>query len=104
MATAEKKARPARAIRPKIKAARLDIRTSEQVKNLLAQAAELRDRSVTDFVLESAAAAARLVIEEESRLAIPLRQWKAFNEALEARPKRIPRLSRLFKEKSFFER
>lgn len=87
-----------------VKEARLDIRTSSEQKELLTRAAQLRQRSVSDFVLESAATEARRVVEEESRLVIPNDDWQVFCEALDASPKCIPQLQRLLKRKSAFER
>lgn len=88
----------------KVKETRLDIRASTEQKELLARAAQLQHRSLSDFVLEVSAQEARRVVEEESRLVIPNDDWKVFCDALDTPPKRIPRLQKLLKEKSVFER
>jgi len=86
------------------KGTRLDIRATDEQKELLVEAAELRHKSLSEFVLECAALEAKRVIEDESRLTIPLEQWKAFNQALDAEPREIPRLKKLLTEKSILER
>ena len=84
------------------RASRLHIRASEDQKAFIKLAANLQDRSVSDFVLEAATKAARGILDEESRLTVPVAQWKAFNEALDAEPRDIPKLQQLAREKSGF--
>lgn len=62
------------------------------------RAAEASQKSLTEFVLESAAIAAERVLADRREFSLDSAAWKAFEEAL-ARPAVIkPRLSALISE------
>ena len=61
---------------------RLEVRVTAQLKSLVAQAAAVQGRTVTDFVLASVQDAARRTIEEQQRLDLSLRDREAFVDAL----------------------
>ena len=89
-------ARPART-------AKLDLRLSPEAKQTLQAAASAVRRSVSDFVLESALVRAEETLADRTRFGLDADQWKAFLEALDAPPRDLPRLERLFREPSVFE-
>ena len=78
--------------------ARMEFRTTRQVKERIELAASLQGVSVSDFVLSNAARAAQEVIERERRIQLGEEASLRVAEAL-ARPARaIPELVELFRE------
>jgi uncharacterized protein (DUF1778 family) len=88
---------------PRTKTERLDIRITPEARRLLQQAAKERHTTISQFVLESALHSASTVLAERSRLSLNAEQWKAFMEALDAPPRRHPRLERLLNEPSILD-
>jgi uncharacterized protein (DUF1778 family) len=82
---------------------KLDIRLSREAKARLNAAAEVRHQSVSQFVLESALGRANETLAERQRFTLDAEQWLAFMTALDAPPRPLPRLERLFQEASPFE-
>ena len=83
--------------------AKLDLRLSPEAKQKLQTAAESAGRTVSEFVLESALVRDE-TLADRTRFGLDAERWKAFMEVLDAPPREIPRLSRLLKEPSVFER
>src|SRR5436190_21376505 len=67
---------------PKSKAYRFDARLNEEQKVLIQKAADLEGRTMTDFVLHSAEAAAERTIEERAMLILCARETEAFADAI----------------------
>ena len=67
---------------PKSKAYRFDARLNEEQKVLLQKAADLQGRTMTDFVLHSAEAAAERTIEERAMLILSARETEVFVDAI----------------------
>ena len=86
-----------------IRTAKLDLRLSPEAKRKLQAAALASERSVSEFVLESALVRAEETLADRTRFGLDADQWKAFLEALDAPPRNLPRLSRLFQEPGVFE-
>lgn len=80
------------------KETRLSIRATESEKAILAQAARARHTNVSQFVLQASLEAANTVLMEQSEFRLTPDQWEAFCERLDAPPKVIPELQRLFSE------
>jgi len=85
------------------KSGRLDIRISAHARQILQEAAKERHTSISQFVLESALHSANAVLAERSRLRLDADRWTAFMEALDAPPRRHPRLERLLNEPSILD-
>jgi uncharacterized protein (DUF1778 family) len=83
--------------------AKLDLRLTPEAKEMLQAAASAARRSVSEFVLESALVRAEETLADRTRFGLDADRWKAFLEALDAEPRELPRLERLFHEKSVFE-
>jgi uncharacterized protein (DUF1778 family) len=66
----------------KAKAYRFDARLNEEQKILIQKAADLEGRSMTDFVLHSAEAAAERTIEQRAMLILSARETEAFVDAV----------------------
>jgi len=83
---------------------KLDLRLSADAKRVLQSAASAAQRSVSEFVLESALARAAETLPDRQRFGLSAEAWAAFHKALDAAPKAKPRLKKLLAEKSVFER
>lgn len=75
------------------KRARLDLRLDAEQKRLFEAAAGASDRTMTEFVLQSAEAAARSVLADRTRFVLEPGQWAAFAAAIDAEPRVLPRLA-----------
>lgn len=80
------------------KETRLSIRASEQDKQVLAQAAQVRHTNVSQFVLQASLDAAHTVLADQTEFRLPPEQWQAFCERLDEPAKLIPALRDLFSE------
>jgi len=81
---------------------RFDARLNEDQKLLIQRAADLEGRTMTDFVLHSAQAAAERTIENRAMLVLTARETKAFADAIlnPARPGSVlRRAAREYREK-----
>jgi len=82
---------------------KLDLRLSAEAKRTLQQAAADAGRSVSDFVLESALARAAESLPDRKYFGLDAERWAAFQDALDAPPRPLPRLGELFRTPSIFE-
>jgi uncharacterized protein (DUF1778 family) len=69
-------------INPKVKAFRFDARLNEEQKILIQRAADFEGRTMTDFVLHSAEAAAQKAIAERALLILSARETETFVNAI----------------------
>lgn len=82
---------------------KLDLRLTPDAKRALQQAAAAAQRSVSDFVLESALARAAETLPDRQRFGLTNEAWAAFHAALDAPPQAKPRLAKLLTEKGAFD-
>jgi uncharacterized protein (DUF1778 family) len=90
-------------VRKKPKAERIDLRVSAPAKALPQRAAAARQKSVSEFVLDSAQTAAVETLADRREFLLDNKRWAAFLEALDAPSKKKPRLEKLLKTPSVFE-
>ena len=83
---------------------KLDLRLTPSAKRKLQLAASAAQRSVSEFVLESALARAEETLPDRRWFGLDAKKWAQFQAALEARPRATPRLKKLLREPSVFER
>jgi uncharacterized protein (DUF1778 family) len=83
--------------------AKLDLRLTRKAKSTLRAAASASNRSLSDFVLESALARANEALADRREFTLNPAQWKKFLAALDAPPRPLPRLRHLLKSPSFFD-
>ena len=88
---------------PSTRSEKLDLRLTLAAKQMLYKAAAVAQRSVSDFVLESALARAEETLADRRHFGLDAEQWEAFMAALDAPPRQLPRVKRLFSEPSIFE-
>jgi uncharacterized protein (DUF1778 family) len=77
---------------------KLDLRLTAEHKRMLAAAAAAERRSLSEFVLESALDRAAAALADRQRFGLDAERWAAFQEALDAPPRDMPRLRRLLAE------
>lgn len=83
---------------------KLDLRLTPSAKRTLQIAAQAAHRSVSEFVLESALARAEETLPDRQRFGLSAEKWAAFKTALDAPPRPAPRLAKLLRETSVFEK
>jgi uncharacterized protein (DUF1778 family) len=83
--------------------AKLDLRLTRKAKSTLRAAANASNRSLSDFVLESALSRASEALADRREFTLNPAQWRKFLAALDAAPRPLPRLRRLLKAPGFFE-
>ena len=86
-----------------LRTAKIDLRLSPDAKVKLQTAASVSKCSVSEFVLESALVRADETLADRTRFGLDAEQWEAFLTALDAPPRDLPRLKRLFEEPSVFD-
>lgn len=91
------------AIEPTNRTEKLDLRLTKSAKQTLQAAAAAARKSVSEFVLETALSEAEERLADRRIFALDTKRWDAFVAALDAPPRRHPRLDRLFREKSVFD-
>lgn len=85
------------------KSERLALRVAPADKAKLARAAAIQRCTVTEFVLASSREAAEHVLGEQTAFHLPPAKHRAFLAALDAPPREIPELKRLFSRRSVLE-
>jgi uncharacterized protein (DUF1778 family) len=86
------------------KDARLDLKTTVQNKELLAQAAMLRGVDMTTFIMMPALAAAREVVEHNEKMQLDLQEQQALFSALSKPAPPTDGLKELLSAGTFSER
>jgi uncharacterized protein (DUF1778 family) len=86
-----------------IRSEKLDLRLTPEAKRRLNEAAAMTKRSLSEFVLESALARAAETLPDRQLFALGAERWRAFQAALDAPPRKLPRLKRLLHERSVLE-
>src|SRR5438477_9788043 len=91
--------------KPKVprKTTKLQLRLRPAEKAILTRAAELRQTSLSKFMLENAYQAAQQVLADQVHFSLLSGQWKAFCQALDASPRKIPALEQLLSKPSVFD-
>lgn len=90
---------PARSVRRE----KLDLRLSSADKRILEAAASLSNRSVNEFVRESALSRAHEMLADRRMFLLSRAKWDEFQAALDAPTRRNPRMQRLLTEPGFFD-
>lgn len=89
-----------------MKQEKFNLRWTAQQEQAIRRAAEVKQKSVSAFILDQAYEAAQQVLQDQDRYHFSLteQQWNEFCAALDAPPKRIPALHRLMNTPSVFEK
>lgn len=81
---------------------KLDVRISRSAKAKLQAAATALHRSMSDFVMESALSKAEEMLAERRIFVLDEEKWAAFQVALDAPVRSLPRLKALLEKPGFF--
>jgi uncharacterized protein (DUF1778 family) len=88
---------------PSQRDARLNLRASSQQQQLIRSAAAALDKSVTDFVLESATTNAERVLADRRWFLLSEEAWEDFQNLLDAPVSSMPKLAALLSEPTVFD-
>jgi len=86
------------------RAEKIDIRLTAEAKETLRSAAAAQGRTVSEFVLDSALQRAAETLPDRTRFDLNAKQWEEFQALLDAPPGDLPRLAKLLKTPTVFER
>ncbi len=86
-----------------LRSEKLDLRLSRAAKRTLKSAASVSRRSLTDFVLESALSRADETLADRRTFVLSKAKWSAFQAALDAPIRPLPRMQRLLSTPGFFD-
>src|SRR5438034_11606756 len=86
-----------------VKATKVQLRLRPVQKAVIARAADLRQTTLSNFLLEHAYEAAQQVLAEQVDIVMAAAEWAAFCKALDAPPRSIPALKKLLTEASVFD-
>jgi len=89
--------------KPELRSEKLDLRLTPAAKQTLQRAAAAAQRSVTDFVLESALTSASEALADRDKFPLDPERWEAFLTALDASTHPQPRLNQLLQEPGVFD-
>ena len=81
---------------PATSSARLEARISTELHGLLKRAAEIQNRTMTDFVVSAVQDAARRAVDQAEVIRLTLADQERFARALISPPKPNPALKRAF--------
>jgi uncharacterized protein (DUF1778 family) len=82
---------------------KLDLRLSAAAKQTLRAAAAAANRTVSDFVLESAMSRAAETLADRQRFGLDSKEWRVFQAALDAPTRSMPKMHSLLNTRSVFE-
>ena len=85
------------------KSARLGIRATPEQEAILKRAAEIRHKSLTDFILDSACAEAEQTLLDQRLFVVSGKRYRALLDLLEQPPQDNPGLRRLFGKQAPWE-
>ena len=83
---------------PKPKSKQFNLRATPKQENLIRVAAKRRGLEVADFILQSACEKAEQTLADQTRFVLDQTQWDLFMNALDAPPRVIPQIQKLFAE------
>lgn len=81
---------------------RWDFRVAPETDQLVRQAAETADRTLTDFVVDAAVIEAERVLADRTRFVLDTEQWSRFVDLLDRPPQKQRGLEKLLSEPSVF--
>ncbi|MBI3371465.1 MAG: DUF1778 domain-containing protein [Betaproteobacteria bacterium] len=79
------------------KTQRVDLRISPAAKEMIQTAAQARDKTVSEFLIDSGLTSAAETLADRRLFILDDARWQEFQAALDARPRVRPRLARLMK-------
>ncbi len=86
-----------------LKDTKVQLRMRARQKEIIARAAELKQTTLTSFMIEHAFEAAQQILADQVHFQLSPEKWDEFCAALDAPPKDRPRLRKLLTEPSVFD-
>lgn len=86
-----------------LKETKVQLRMRPLQKDVIARAAELKQTTVTNFMVEQAFQAAQQILADQTHFYLSPEKWEEFCAALDAPPKKKPRLKKLLTQPSVFD-
>lgn len=86
-----------------LKETKVQLRMRPLQKDVIARAAELRQTTVTNFMLEQAFHAAQQILADQTHFYLSPEKWEEFCAALDAPPRKKPRLKKLLTKQGVFD-
>lgn len=87
-----------------LKDTKVQLRMRPLQKDVIARAAELKQTTMTTFMVEQAFQAAQQILADQTHFYLSPEKWDAFCAALDAPPRDLPKLRRLLREPSVFDK
>ena len=81
---------------------RWDFRVAPGTDSLVRRAAQLADRTLTEFVVDAAVLEAERVLADRTQFVLGREEWARFVEILDRPPRENPGLKKLFSRPSVF--
>jgi uncharacterized protein (DUF1778 family) len=86
-----------------LKESKVQLRLRPAQKELIAQAAQAKQTTLSNFMVEHAMSAAQQVLADQVHFELSAERWEEFCRALDASPKEKPALRKLLTEKSILD-
>lgn len=93
----------AQSLAPERRTEKLDVRVTRAAKAKLQAAAAASHRTMSDFVMESALSKADEMLVDRRIFGLNSQKWKAFQAALDAPVRPLPKLKALLEKPGFFD-
>ena len=88
---------------PALKETKVQLRMRPLQKDVISRAAEIRQTTLTSFMVEQAFAAAQQILADQAHFYLSPRKWDEFCKALDAPPRQLPELRKLLTEPGVFD-
>lgn len=86
-----------------LKETKVQLRMRPLQKDVIARAAELKQTTVTNFMVEQAFHAAQQILADQTHFYLSPQKWEEFCAALDAPPCDLPKLRKLLTDPSVFD-
>ncbi len=86
-----------------LKETKVQLRMRPLQKDVIARAAELKQTTLTNFMVEQAFHSAQQILADQTHFYLSPERWAEFCAALDAPPKKKPKLKKLLAEPSVFD-
>lgn len=88
---------------PVLREAKIQLRMRALQKDVIARAAELKQTTMTNFMVEHAFNAAQQILADQTHFYLSPEKWDEFCAALDAPPRELPELRKLLSQPGVFD-
>lgn len=86
-----------------LKETKVQLRMRRMQKDVISRAAELRQTTLTSFMVDQAFNAAQQILADQAHFYLSPGKWDEYCAALDAPPRELPELRKLLREPSVFD-